>query len=81
MRNEATKRNMERMNKIHEQALKEANKLAFKRSQEDQRNQVYHDKIVIEEAIRNANQKQAQLSYSIRQNKEIAREKFNAQKK
>jgi len=72
---------MERMNKIHEQALKEANKMAFKRNKEDQRNQVYHDKIVIEEAIRNANQKQAQLSHNIRQNKDNAREKLNAQKK
>ena len=72
---------MERMNKIHEQALKEATKLAFKRRQVNQRNQVYHDKVVIEEAIRNANQKQAQHIYNIRQSKDVAREKLNALKK
>ena len=49
-------------------------KQGFKKSEQDKRNKVYHDRLIIEEALRKTAQAQSMLSYNKQINKQGARE-------
>ena len=63
LRNEANKRNLESMYKFKENEFKEANRMLYKKLEQDKRNQMYHDKLLVEEGFRKSQQLKASKAY------------------
>lgn len=63
LRNLTNKRNLESLYKVKESEFKEANKFAYKKLEQEKRNQLYHDRLLVEEAFRKAQQAQANKIY------------------
>ena len=49
-------------------------KKGFNKTEQEKRNQTYHDRLIIEEALRKTAQAQAMMSYNKQINKQVARE-------
>lgn len=79
LRSQQNTRNEQRVNSIQDAAAKEANKIAFKKVQQQERNKNYHDRILYEEAARQAQQTHVDLIHKQMRQGEKARER-NEQK-
>ncbi|CAF0753441.1 unnamed protein product [Brachionus calyciflorus] len=56
LRNQTNKRNLENEYRLKDNEFKEANRIAYKKLEADKRNGLYHDRILVEEAIRKTQQ-------------------------
>lgn len=64
LRNLTNKRNIETLYKVKENQFKEDNKLAYKKLEQEKRNQLYHDRLLVEEEFRKTQQAQASKIYN-----------------
>ncbi len=64
LRHEGAKRDLARMEKLMDTEAKEQNRLKFKQMNRLNRDIIYHDRLLIEEANRNEQQKQLQKNYN-----------------
>ena len=64
LRHEGAKRDLARVEKLMDTEAKEQNRLQFKQINRLNRDVTYHDRLLVEEAYRNEQQKQLQKNYN-----------------